>query len=294
MKQIVSLVKLLRPRHWVKNVLCFAGVFFTNNFNFDSIYAALIVVVLFSAASSAVYIFNDIIDRERDREHPIKRNRPIASGHVSFASASLICLLLLAITLVGSFSYNKAVFVCLILYLSNNFFYSLWLKHKPLIDVMCIAFGFMLRLFAGVYVLNEQPTVWFSLCTFFLTLLFGFSKRRAELFALGEGENLQRVSLSRYTLPYLDSLINSASTMTVICYGLFSTSYEKNPNIILTLPIVYYAIMQYKGKIMIPALNERFGEEPEKQLFDTKNVLLIILWLAVYFITSHGFITVLR
>lgn len=224
---IKNIFTLLRPRQWIKNILCFAGMFFADRLDLNSLELSFGVAVFFCLASSTVYVFNDIVDRKRDRLHPTKKNRPIASGVVGIGTASVVCILLLSITMVGSYLFHPSVFVCLVLYFGNNLFYSLWLKEKSLIDVMMIAFGFMLRLYAGVYVLDEKPTVWFSLCTFFLTLLFGFSKRRSELVATHSDENSQRISLNKYSVPYLDSLINTASAMTVISYGLFSTSYEK-------------------------------------------------------------------
>lgn len=295
MSKIKSSFFLLRPKQWVKNILCFAGMFFADHLDVPSLIFACGVAFFFCMASSTVYVFNDIIDREKDRLHPRKKFRPIASGNVSIPVAISICIFLFLITTVGGYLFHREVFVCLALYLANNLFYSLWLKNKSLVDVMMIAFGFMLRLYAGVYVLDEKPTVWFSLCTFFLTLLFGFSKRRSELVATHSDDSGQRVALRSYSLPYLDSLINTASAMTVISYGLFSTSYEKNPNIILTLPIVYYAVMRYKRNIMVPDTDRsKLGEEPEKVMFSPLNLFLTAVWLAVYYVTSHDMISILR
>ncbi len=292
----MDVIKILRPRHWIKNSLCLAGVFFADRFmDMPSLAAAFMVAAAFCLASSGIYILNDLVDREKDKHHPVKKNRPLASGRVSPMTGRFIMVILLGVALSGSFWLHQKVFACIVLYILNNLVYSFWFKHKKILDVLSISFGFMLRLFAGVYVLDVFPTVWISLCTFFLTMLLGFSKRRSELYSLGDNENTQRASLNQYSVNYLDFLINSASTMTIISYGIFSTSYEKNPNIVLTLPIVYYAIMRYKSQVMIPkSLDDRFGEEPEKQVFSLVNIALIIIWLAVYFITSHGMIRVLE
>ncbi len=168
-----------------KNLICFAGVLFSDSFkSWDKDLLALQTFVAFCLCSSAIYIFNDVFDRERDRKHPRKRLRPIARGAVSVPTAIAMGITLVVLGFAIAVRLNYAVAVCLGLYLLNNVVYSLGLKHLALFDVLSISFGFILRLLAGVYVLDELPTTWITLCTFFLSVFLGFAKRRAELATL--------------------------------------------------------------------------------------------------------------
>ena len=176
--------------------------------------------------------------------------------------------------------------VCMLLYMANNLAYSLMLKHMALMDVISIAIGFVLRLLAGVYAVNELPTSWITLCTFFLTVFLGFCKRRAELGGLVPAEeNEQRPVLSQYTLQFLDYLVNSSAVMTVMCYALFTTTANKNPSLIITVPVVFFAVLHYKRVVMI--LHD--GEEPERLVLrDIRLQLSIVIWFALYIAISLG------
>jgi len=282
------LARLVRPRQAVKNLFCLAGVLFGPGRLRDehAWLASLAVVAAFSFLSSAVYIANDIIDRERDRLHPRKRHRPIASGVVSVPLASALALVLGCSALVGAWFIGPKVFTCLVLYLANNVAYSFWLKHMALFDVLCIAFGFVLRLLAGIYATDDLPTTWITLCTFFLTVFLGFAKRRAELNGIiPESELTQRPVLSKYSVQFLDYLVSSSSVMTVVCYALFSASGGKNPSMVMTVPVVYFAVMHYKRLVLFL----KFGEEPERILLkDVRLQVSIVLWLAIYFGVTYG------
>ncbi|MBW4496353.1 MAG: decaprenyl-phosphate phosphoribosyltransferase [Oscillatoria princeps RMCB-10] len=279
-------LKLLRPHQWTKNLFCLAGVIFGGRlFQPAAIIIACAVVAIFSAAASAMYIFNDIQDIERDRQHPKKRFRPLASGKVSVSAAAFIALFLALVALTGAYYFGLATLACLALYVAVNFAYSLKLKHLPLLDVSCIAVGFVLRLLAGVYALGDKPTAWIALCTSFLALFLGFAKRRCELFDLGDKENSQRPVLSHYTVPYLDSLVNSTATMTVMCYALFTATSGKNPSLVVTVPVVHYAIMHYKHLVMVRA----GAEEPDRiVLQDSRIKLSIVIWLISYLVIFYG------
>lgn len=309
---IRDIIKLLRPHQWTKNLFCLAGVIFGGRLlQPDAIADGILTVILFSMIASAVYIFNDIQDADRDRQHPKKRSRPLASGRVKLTTATAIAVFLVTVSLVGSYHLGIAVFSCLLLYGINNIAYSLKLKNIPLFDVSCIAFGFVLRLLAGIYAVGDTPTAWITLCTFFLTLFQGFAKRRSELLSLLHKQNpiesleelsseslhptgkhsylklfyqrgqtnQQRPVLSHYTLPYLDSLLNSTATMTIMCYSLFTISSGKNPSLVITVPIVYYAVMHYKRIVTVLAA----GEEPDRILIeDTSIKISLLLWLVSY------------
>jgi 4-hydroxybenzoate polyprenyltransferase len=285
-------LRLLRPHHWTKNVVCLAGVLFSGRFvDPDAVVRALWTFVVFCAASSAVYALNDVFDRERDRRHPQKRQRPVASGAIGVPAAVAIGTVLAVGAFAGGWALGIGVFACLVFYVGNNLAYSFWLKHLALFDVLSIALGFVCRLLAGVYVVGELPTTWISLCAFFLALFLGFGKRRAELSVLGEQTSDQRPVLSQYTLSYLDYLLNSSAVMAIICYALFTTSPGKNPSLVIGVPIVFYAIMHYKRLVMLMDASE----EPEEILLrDTSIRVSIILWLSTYLAIQHGSLHLFR
>lgn len=270
-----------------KNVFCFAGLIFSGRFREPgAIPGACLAFAAFCLVSSAVYILNDCIDRNRDRAHPRKRNRPIASGAVGVPSAIFLASLLTVGAVLLANLASKGTLVCLLLYMVNNLAYSLILKHMAIVDVISIAIGFVLRLLAGVYAVDDLPTSWITLCTFFLTVFLGFCKRRAELGGIVPAEeNEQRPVLSQYTLQFLDYLVNSSAVMTVMCYALFTTTANKNPSLVITVPIVFFAVLHYKRIVMI--LHD--GEEPERLVMrDIRLQLSILIWFVLYLAITLG------
>lgn len=314
------LIQLIRPHQWTKNLFCLAGLLFGGRLlEPQSILLSILTVIFFSAMASGVYIFNDIQDQERDRLHPKKKYRPIASGQVSIKTGLAIAFGLSTVSLLGTYGLGIPTLICVLLYGINNIIYSIKLKNIPLFDVSCIAFGFVLRLLAGIYALGDMPTAWIVLCTFFLTLFLGFSKRRSELLSLlylqtnqesfdseislplelkspnsepsylelfyqRGSKNQQRPVLSQYTLPYLDSLLNSTATMTIMCYALFTIQSGKNPSLVITVPIVYYAVMHYKWLVTVLA----DGEEPSRILIQDPTIKWsLIIWLISYLVILY-------
>lgn len=291
--RLLSFIRLMRPHQWTKNGFCLAGALFSGRFvALEADLAALATFGCFCAVSSSVYILNDILDRNRDRQHPKKCLRPIASGEISILPAEILGVGLAILGLAGGYQLGWAVLGCMILYILNNLAYSIKFKHRALVDVMSIAISFVLRLLAGVYAVDELPTTWITLCTFFLAMFLGFGKRRAELAdVLPDEDKLQRPVLSRYTVQYLDYLVNSSSTMVMMCYALFCTTSGKNPSLIITVPIVFYAIMHYKRLVVLM----RSGEEPERILLkDYRIQLCVAMWLASYFLVMYADVHLFR
>jgi 4-hydroxybenzoate polyprenyltransferase len=291
---LAAFLRLVRPHQWTKNLFCFAGVLFGPG-RLPQSHAWLLdalTFLVFVAASSSVYILNDVLDRDRDRRHRNKRLRPIASGLVSIPAAMATAALLALLAVAGSFALGNSVAICLCLYIGNSFTYSFILKDIAVIDVISIACGFVLRLLAGVYALDDLPTAWIVLCSFFLALFLGIAKRRAELASLLEEEEMaQRPVLLKYTVPFLDYLLNSASVMAIMCYALFTTTAQKNPSLVVTVPIVFWAVMHYKRLIMLL----QFGEEPERiVLRDSPLLAGIGLWLGSYLIIYWGNVHLFR
>ncbi len=280
-----DLIRLLRPHQWTKNVLCLAGAVFAGKqlLSEERLPQALLldlaVFGIFCIASSATYIFNDIADRKRDRRHPKKRLRPIPSGAVPLSVATALAIVLAVGALAGAWALGLSTLLCMALYVGNSLAFSKVFKHVVLVDVLSIAFGFVLRLLAGIYVLKVPATSWIVLCTFFLALFLGFAKRRAELHGSPNEATPQRPVLSRYSVGYLDMLVNSAATMAIMSYALFIVAEEPHRALVVTIPTVYYAIMHYKRLVMIQEL----GEEPEKILLKEGRIpLCILLWVLIY------------
>lgn len=278
-------VRLLRPSHWTKNLTAFAGVIFGGRLLEPwAIALDFAVFVVLSLVSSAVYIMNDIYDVEFDRAHPTKRDRPIASGEVSVAQARTLAWTITAVALVSSFFLGLGTALCVIVYLLMNVLYSAKLKHVMLIDVMCIATGFALRVLAGVYVLGDLPTAWIVLCVFFLALFLGFGKRRGEL-EQQEADADARPVLYGYDRALLDSLLDGSATTAILTYALFTATSGKNPSLIVTVPIVYYAITYYRRLLQTPGQ----GTEPELVLLRDRVIQgCVAAWLISFVIISYG------
>lgn len=288
---LLAVARVSRPLQWIKNLLCFAGIIFSGKFNIVYFKSATWTFVIFTALSSAVYILNDIIDVERDRAHPQKRRRPVASGELSISLAGISGVLLALTGVVLAYYLSTSVLICALTFLGLNALYCSYLKHAPIIDVLCIAIGFVVRLIAGVLAVEEFPTTWIALCLFFLALFIGFSKRRGELSTLLAAKIEQRPVLVNYTVDYLDFLISSSATATIITYALFASASGKNPTLVVTIPIVFYAVMHYKRTVMIGNV----GTEPESALItDWRLVLSVLIWFIAFMVIWLGKINLFR
>ncbi|HVP20722.1 MAG TPA: decaprenyl-phosphate phosphoribosyltransferase, partial [Anaerolineaceae bacterium] len=228
---LIALLKTFRIRQWTKNAFVFTALVFdlklTDPTSLSRTFAAFF---LFCLLSSAVYVINDIKDVEADRNHPTKRNRPIASGKLSIRAAWAAAGILLVLTLVPAWFLSTGFFAVCIAYLLMNLAYSTWLKHVPIIDVIIIAAGFVLRAVAGVSVIHvERFSPWLYVVITLFSLYIGFGKRRAELTTLAEDANLHRRVLEGYTITFLDQLITIVSSTTIIAYSLYTFSAPNVP-----------------------------------------------------------------
>jgi 4-hydroxybenzoate polyprenyltransferase len=285
------LIRLMRPHQWVKNGFVFVGLLFGHAWNDPGTVAqALSAFLAFCLLSSAVYVMNDLVDREQDRLHPDKCQRPLASGTVSLRSA----LILAAICLLGGLGLAFGLFAGLglpaslapwifIVYPVMNAGYSAGLKHVVVLDVFIIAAGFMLRILAGTLGVGIAPSHWLLLCGLMLTLFLGFAKRRAELNALMEESGTHRPVLDQYTAPMLDQFITLAAGATVIAYSLYTVSEETielhgTPWLILTVPCVAYGLLRYLYRLH----HAGGGGDPARELLTDRHLLgVFCLWLAL-------------
>ena len=276
-------VRLIRIKHWVKDVFVFAPLIFSLNF-YKPIYIGrtLIMVAAFCLAASSVYVFNDVADRERDRLHPKKKDRPIASGAVPVRSALILsAVLFLASVAVCAILGLPSVLIVLT-YIAMNVAYSLLLKKQTFIDVMVIATGFLLRVEAGAIAINVELSSWMLLTTFFLSLFLGFGKRRKEV---TEGSNRHRAVFQDYTVELLNSLIIISASLTIITYSLYVVTSKAmialgRDKFIATIPFVVFGVFRY----MFLIYRHNNGGDPAEVLLKDKVLLIdIALWVCLIF-----------
>ena len=271
----LGLLRLLRPKDWVKSAFVGAGVLFGSQFhNLALVQSMLLAIVAFSLMSSVVYVLNDYLDRESDRAHPIKRNRPLASGDVTPESALALGLICLSVAFFAAWLADARVLLIVVIYLVINCAYSAWLKRLPVVDVFCIASGFMLRIFAGTWGIRIPPSGWLILTGMFLTLFLGFAKRRAEWMD-AEGASKRRAVLSEYSTHLLDTFLSITATGTVLSYGLYTLDAQTialhhTDKLIYTLPLVLFALFRYL--LILHRRNK--GENPTVDVFTDPQLLL--------------------
>jgi 4-hydroxybenzoate polyprenyltransferase len=287
-----ALIKTMRPRQWAtKNIFIFAALVFDKQlFVVDSFLRTLAGFALFSLISSCVYIFNDLADLEADRQHPEKKNRPIASGRLPVSVAWAAGILLTIGTLTTGFLLAPSFGYVIGLYFLLNLAYSKWLKHIAILDVLIISAGFVLRVGAGVTLIEvERFSPWLYVVMTLLSLFLGFGKRRAELALLAQGAGSHRKVLDGYTLPLLDRYIMIVSGTTIVAYSLYTFSAPNLPDnhsMMLTIPFVVYTIFRYLYLIEV----KQAGGAPEEILLsDRPFQIAMLLWagavLAIFYLS---------
>lgn len=272
----------LRPLEWSKNLLVFSGLIFSRSLT-DPHNLALSVAAfaVFCCASSGVYLFNDLCDIKEDREHPIKRHRPLASGALSVNLARAVMVGLFAAAAAGSLALGHGLALVVGTYLAICLAYSLKLKDIVILDVILIASGFVLRAVAGAVTINVEVSEWLVLCTSMVALLVGFGKRRHELVLLeGAAENHRR-NLSEYSVGFLDSIMNICAGAAVLTYALYTRADDTVARVgsnamLLTIPFVVYGVFRYLFLIH----KREAGGDPVQILFrDRPTLLNLILWI---------------
>lgn len=280
---IIAIFKSLRPKQWTKNLLLFAGIIFTGKLNnIDLALRALAGFVIFCALSGVVYLMNDLKDIENDREHPEKKNRPLASGALSPSVAIAVIIILGIPSLTISFLLGVYFGICAVLYVSLVAAYSLWLKHYVILDLMVVALGFVIRAIAGIEVIAVEGhappiTPWFIACTLFLALFLAMCKRRHELMLLTDGAARHRKVLKDYSMDFLDQMMAVTTSATVLSYAMWSTIGKfAQYRMIYTLPFVIYGIFRYQYNVY----RKKEGGAPEVVFLKDRFLQVdIFLWL---------------
>jgi len=275
-----ALLLSMRPKQWVKNFFIFAAIVFDRQLsNLNGLMMTFAGFMIFCLLSSSVYLINDVLDAEADRQHPLKKLRPIASGKLPVSVAVTSAIFLIVITTPTAFVLSPTFGKIALAYLAINLAYSNWLKHVPLIDVLIIALGFVLRVAGGVSLITvERFSPWLHVCTTLLALYFGFGKRRGELTLLTEGNNSTRSVLDGYSIALLDQLLVIVSSTTIMAYSLYTFSAPNLPPnhvMMLTIPFVLYGIFRYLYLIQI---KKEGGAPDELVLTDRPLQITFLLW----------------
>ena len=284
-----ALSRSARPRQWTKNLAVFLPLFFSVNeaWTLDDPDTALLfaaraigAALVFCLVSGAVYLFNDIADIERDRAHPRKRNRPIASGVLSPRLALAVAVVLVLVGLSSAFALGLTFGIVVSIYLLVQVLYSTRLKNVALLDVFSVASGFVLRVLGGAVVIGVPMSPWLYICAGLGSLFIALAKRRSELARAGDAASEQRGILHTYTIGMLDQMIGIVATSAVVSYALYTFTADNLPDnhsMTLTLPFVLYGVFRY-----IYLVHTRdIAESPEEILLsDIPTILAVVLWLA--------------
>jgi 4-hydroxybenzoate polyprenyltransferase len=290
--QLRGLVKTMRPHQWIpKNAIVFAALVLSESglaLNPDSILRGFAAFIVFSLISSCAYILNDLLDIEKDRAHPTKRNRPLPSGQLAPGTAWLSLVVLLAISLVSAFVINGWFAVIVALYFINNIVYSTTIKNVVILDVFSIAGGFVLRAMGGAVAIGVPISPWLYILTALLALFLGISKRRHEVHLLKEGSGSFRKVLNEYSEPMLEEMLNVVTASTVIAYSIYTFVAESLPDnhaMMLTIPFVVYGIFRY-----LYLVHSGQDAPPDEMLLkDRPLIITVILWGISVLLILYGF-----
>lgn len=306
----IAAVQAARPVHWIKNFALFAALVFTGDF-FESLLftKVLLAFLAFNFAASATYIVNDVFDAKSDRLHPIKKTRPIASGRLPVTFAVIEALGLAVLALLLATGLNSLFYYTVLAYLGIQILYSIGLKNIPILDILIIATGFIIRVYAGAFVINAHLSVWFLLCAISVALFLASGKRRAELNIVKDTETVTRKSLKHYKKELLNSYVTMFGNASWMSWALF-TFFESpkaslpvwlflaelsrtttiNKLLMITIPIVIFGIMRYEYLIF-----EGRSEAPEKVLLTDKALIITIaIWITLIIWVFYGGISTIR
>ena len=286
---MLEYVKLLRPHHYVKNLFIFAPLLFSFSITIGDIFATSISFVLFSLLASSIYTLNDILDVKEDRQHPKKKNRPIANGSVSIKNAKALVVLLAGVSFILAYLYNESLFLVLLFYFVLNLAYSIKLKHIAIVDISIIATGFVLRLFAGKVVIDITLSIWIIIMTFLLALFLAVAKRRDDVLLSSKG-NVTRKNIDGYNLEFINAVMIFMSGVIVVVYILYTVSDEvilrhDSQYLFITSFFVILGIMRY---MQVTFVEKNSGNPTSLVLKDRFLQITILLWLICFFLLVKG------
>ena len=283
-RKTIALIRSLRPEQWLKNGFVLAPLVFSGMLDDTSVWLeSMIAVAAFCAASSAVYLVNDVIDREADRRHPTKRARPIASGEISVATALVTAALLVAAAMTAAWGLGGWFPMVLGGYILLVVLYSAILKRVVFVDVLVLAAGFVLRVVGGAVAIDVPVSRWLLLCAYLLALYLALGKRRTELALLGESAGTHREVLGHYTLGLVDQAISVVLGATVLAYTLYTVADDTvakvgSEGLMITVPIVLYGLFRY---LYLLHRSEMGGSPTRVLVTDRPLLITVVVWLGV-------------
>lgn len=302
-KTIIDLVKVIRPVHWIKNLGIFAALVFSGMlYDKQAFWLVFQGFWVFNIAASSTYVFNDILDVERDRKHPIKKHRPIASGALPKELAAVYAIILVSASLIWAENISHIFFLLILGYILLQIAYSLYLKHIHIVDILIIATGFIIRVYSGAFIIDAHLSVWFLLCVVSVALFLAAGKRRAELGVMGKDAETRK-TLSEYTKPLLNSYVTMFGNAAWMSWALFtffespqvktniwlllseiSQTASVNKLLMITVPVAIFGIMRYEALIF-----EERSEAPEKLLLKDKALVSsVAIWIAMVIGIIYG------
>jgi 4-hydroxybenzoate polyprenyltransferase len=291
----MKLLQIMRPRHWAKNVFVFAALIFGRQMTVPlAVGRAIGAFFCFCLAASAVYIFNDIIDRRTDSLHPIKRKRPIAAGSVSVGSAAVVSAICAAAAITGSYLLARSFVDVVLAYLVLMILYSLFFKKMMILDCIVISIGFCLRAIAGAVIVGVFISPWLIICTFALCLFLAFSKRRGEIILLGENSESFRRTLAGYTPELLAHMLDVTSGLAVVCFLLYAMDERTlhifgTNNLVYTTPLVLYCIFRFSLLIQQGTYSDPLQLIYKDLPFQIGLVLWVLSCVAIIYADKLGF-----
>lgn len=280
-KLIKNILLSMRPEQWIKNLFVFTALVFSKNlFNLSKVVDAFAGFIIFCAITGCTYILNDLVDLEKDKLHPFKSQRPIASGKLEKEMAVRIIVPACITALCLSFYMNAYFGMITLSYFLLNIGYSTYLKNVVIVDVVTIAAGFVLRVLGGAVIINVAASQWLILCTILLSLFLGFSKRRHELVLLENNASSHRDVLEHYSPYFLDQMISVVTASTLVCYALYTMSKDTieklgTSKLIYTIPFVLYGIFRY---LYLVHQKEQGGSPTEVMFTDKPMIVNVALW----------------
>lgn len=282
---IFQLIKLLRISNWIKNLFVFVPLIFSLHlFDIDYLLKSITAFFLFCLTSSAVYVINDILDIESDRQHPVKKNRPLASGKISIKSAYLIFISLNFLILIFSLLFDYKVLLILFLFLILNLFYSLYLKHIVLLDIFSIASGFAIRVYTGAFVIDVHISSWLILSTIFISLFLAIMKRHSELKRFEEDKDIKtRKVLGYYSKDFTQQMATISAAGLITSYALYTVADRtvhtfKTENLIYTTPFVVFGLFRF---MYLEYINHKGENTTEIMLSDIPMIINLLLYTIV-------------
>lgn len=282
-KILKQLLYSMRPAQWYKNLALFIGIVFSSNLlNLNLLAESIFAFIIFCMFSGCIYLLNDILDVEKDRNHPIKKNRPIPSGGLKVKHAIVFVVIFLILSLAGAYLLNPSFFAISLIFLVLMGFYSFWLKNVIIVDILVISSGFVIRAIAGALAIEVSVSPWLVICAFLLALFLALGKRRHEILLMGDKAAEHRSILKDYSTSMLDQMITITTSTLVMSYSLY-TFFVGHLAMMLTIPFAFYGLFRYLYLVH----RKNLGGEPE-MLFKDKGMLIsMILWVMTVFVVVY-------